>query len=119
MRRTPLKRSAGTRWPRTVRDHVAVHQARCIGNLAGMPGACAGMPELDHVRASHGLGMKSESIATNAARLCNFHHAQKTLDGRTWRPRLLTVVARLAAGCASCQRESIERSGAPLVEVSS
>lgn len=117
MRRTALRPSAGTRWPPFVRDHVASHQPHCIGNLAGMPGACAGMPELDHVRASHGIGMKSESIATNAARLCSWHHNLKTRDGRTWRPRLLYIVAALASECASCQQEAIERTGVPLAEV--
>lgn len=117
-RRTPLRPSRGTVWPPAVREHVATHQPRCIGNLAGMPGDCLGSSELDHVRASHGTGMKSDSIATNAAHLCTFHHWLKGQYGKTWRPRLLTVIARLASECSACQRESIETYGYPLEEVS-
>jgi hypothetical protein len=70
-----------------------------------MPGLCLGAVELDHVRASHGMGMKSESIATNAAQLCGWHHDLKTRDGRTWRTALLTVIAALVRDCAACQAE--------------
>lgn len=84
-----------------------------------MPGACAGQVEGDHLRASHGMGMKSESIATNFCALCSVHHYLKTRDGRMWRPRLIAAVGLLAAECASCQRESIERYGQPLMEVAS
>jgi hypothetical protein len=38
----------------------------------------------------------------------------KTNAGKTWRPRLLDVVARLASECAQCQRESISRYGEEL-----
>jgi hypothetical protein len=80
-----------------------------------MPGECVGQSELDHVRGSGGLSMKSLSIATNGARLCNgTHHPMKTNAGKTWRPRLLDVVARLASECAQCQRESISRYGEEL-----
>lgn len=81
-----------------------------------MPVDCAGESELDHVRAG-GMGMKSESIATNGARLCAWHHSLKTRGGRTWRPRLLAVIAQRASECAPCQRESIETWGMPLDEV--
>jgi hypothetical protein len=114
-RMTALKPSHGTTWPSAVREHVASHQDGCIGPLAGMPGACSGSVELDHVRASGGVGMKSKSIATNGARLCSWHHSLKTREGRTWRPRLLDVIARRAAECADCQRESIEVWGQELV----
>lgn len=116
MRRTALKPSRGTVWPTAVRAHVASHQPPCIGNLAGMFGECLGSSELDHVRASHGTGMKSDSIATNAARLCTYHHWLKGQAGKTWRPRLLTVIGQLHGECAACQRESIERYGVPLGE---
>ena len=113
-RYAPIAPSRGTVWPLDVREHVAAHQPWCIGPMAGMPGDCAGSSELDHVRASGGIGLKSASIATNAAQLCSVHHRLKTEAGRTWRPRLLTVIARLAAECAACQRESIEACGQPL-----
>lgn len=113
-RYAPIAKSRGTVWPLDVREHVNGHQHGCIGHLAGMLGACAGSAELDHVRASHGVGMKSDSIATNAAQLCSWHHQLKTNAGKTWRPRLLTVIASLASECAVCQRESIETYGQPL-----
>jgi hypothetical protein len=104
---TTLAPSQGTTWHPSVREHVATHQPPCIGSQAGMPGDCLGGSELDHVRAG-GMGMKSPSVATNAARLCGWHHSLKTREGRTWRPRLLAVIARLASTCSRCQRESIE-----------
>ena len=85
-----------------------------------MPGTCAGQSENDHVRASGGISMKSDSIATNCARLCNgTHHPMKTNEGKRWRPRLLEVIADLHGECAECQRESIERYGVPLEGVAS
>ena len=117
-RRTPLRASRGTVWPTDVREHIATHQHGCIGPLAGMPGECMGRAELDHVRPSGGIGMKSDSIAVNGARLCTWHHRLRTDAGKTWRPRVLSVVSLLHAECASCQRESIEFYGAPLAEVS-
>lgn len=104
-RRTPLHASRGTTWPPEVRAHVRAHYAGCIGPLAGMPGRCDGVLELDHVRASHAVGMKSDSIATNAAPLCGWHHHLKTLHGKEWRPRLLDVLRSLTRGCASCEAE--------------
>lgn len=116
MRRTSgLTPSAGTRWPASVREHVATHQPPCIGPLAGMPGTCLGESELDHVRAG-GIGVKSASVAVNAARLCAWHHSIKTREGRTYRPLILAVIARLHGECAECQRESIARYGVPLGE---
>jgi len=113
-----MKRSRGTVWPPEVREHVREHQGwGCIGPQAGMPGECIGPAiELDHVRASHGTGMKSKSIAVNAARLCRVHHPMKTDHGSTYRPLLLAAIARLHGECAQCQRESIEVYGVPLEE---
>jgi len=113
-RYSPLKPSRGTRWDPSVREHVATHQPGCIGSLAGMPGDCAGTSELDHVRGSGGVGMKSKSIATNCALTCSWHHSLKTREGKTWRPRLLAVIARLHGECADCQREAIVEWGEPL-----
>ena len=113
-RSSALQPSRGTVWPPEVREHVAEHQRVCLGPLAGMPGECRGAAELDHVRASGGLGMKSASVAVNAARLCNWHHWLKGQRGRTYRPRLLDVIAFLHSECAQCQRESIETYGVPL-----
>jgi hypothetical protein len=118
MRRyTPLHPSRGTLWPPEVRKHVATHQPLCLGAYVDMPGDCAGASELDHVRASHGTGMKSDSIAVNGAQLCYVHHRLKTEQGKTWRPPLIQAIARLHGECARCQRESIETYGVPLEEV--
>lgn len=85
-----------------------------------MPGACSGGIQNDHLRASGGIGMKSESIAINDARLCGLtHHPMKTMDGATWRTRLLAVIAELHGECADCQRECIATYGHPLDEVAS
>jgi len=54
-----------------------------------MPGECDAMVGKDHVRASHGIGMKSRSTADNGVLLCGRHHRVKTEDGRTWRPLLV------------------------------
>jgi len=104
-RYTPLAPSRGTTWPLEVRAHVAEHQPLCLGPHAGMPGDCAGRTELDHVRASHGINMKSKSIATNAAQLCSWHHRLKTEHAKTWRPRLLTVIRTLYGDCERCRAE--------------
>ena len=111
-----LKPSAGTRWPAAVLAHVRTHQRECAGRLAGMPGDCFGALEADHVRASHGIGMKSKSVATNCALTCTTHHALKGREGRTWRPELLKVIARLHGACAECQKEAIREWGSPLGE---
>ena len=117
LRNTPMRRSRGTTWPAAVVEHIRGHQEGCIGPEAGMPGACSGPLETDHVRASGGIGLKSKSIAVNGARLCRFvHHNLKTREGRTWRPRLLTVIAQRHGECADCQRESITEYGVPLGE---
>jgi hypothetical protein len=107
-RYAPLKQSRGTVWPADVREHIATHQPYCIGPLAGMPGECVGASELDHIRASHGTGMKSDSIATNGARLCSWHHYLKGQAGKIWRPRLITVVRSLFRGCERCETEDQE-----------
>jgi hypothetical protein len=114
-RYAPMRKSIGTRWPPEVRAHVSAHQTTCLGTIAGMPGRCEGGLELDHIRASGGIGMKSDSIATNAARLCGAHHRLKTREGRTWRPHLLDALAILIRGCAECEAEHLEHYG-PLAD---
>jgi hypothetical protein len=110
----PIAPSAGTRWTPAVRAHIATHQPPCIGPLAGMPGPCLGGSELDHIRAAHGTSMKSESIATNGARLCGAHHLLKTNAGRTWRPVLIGLVMHLSRGCADCEAEFVKRGEGPV-----
>ena len=59
---------------------------RCIGPRIGMPGPCHYALEVDHVRASGGLGMKSPTELGNLVTLCRDHHRLKTEHGKTWRP---------------------------------
>lgn len=113
-RRGAMKASQGTTWPPAVRAHVREHQWGCLGALAGMGGPCIGELELDHVRASGGVGMKSDSIAVNAAHMCLVHHDEKTMNGRIWRPALIDAINRLAYGCESCEAEHLATYGFPI-----
>ena len=92
-RYSPLKPSAGTRIPDEVRRQVILRDGGCVGPRVGMPTDCVGGIELDHVRASEGLGMKSPSTADNLVSLCGTCHRLKTLEGRRWRPRLIGYLA--------------------------
>lgn len=56
---------------------------------------CDGPLDVDHVRASGGLGLKSETHRTNMVLLCRWHHKLKTEYGRTWRPLLLAYLERV------------------------
>jgi hypothetical protein len=85
-RRSDLKPSIGTQWPRDVRDAIYARDQGCVGPRLGMPGACVGEVYPDHVRASGGIGMKSESTVANGISVCAQHHKLKTDNGRTWRP---------------------------------
>lgn len=90
MRRyAPIKPSRGTVIPASVRAQVMARDGGCVGPKVGMITPCSGSLELDHVRASHGMGMKSESTVENCVQLCGLHHRMKTADGRKWRPALL------------------------------
>ena len=93
-RYAPMKPSAGTRIPDAVRRQVILRDAGCIGPRVGMPTECAGGIELDHVRSSGGMGMKSASTPENLASLCGTHHRLKTLEGKRWRARLFAYLAR-------------------------
>jgi len=95
-RRAPIKASVGTTWPASVREDAWSRDHGCIGPRVGMPEVCLGAVELDHVRASGGMGMKSRSTLDNAASLCGRHHDLKTREGRAWRPRLLEYIDRQA-----------------------
>lgn len=94
MRRyTSLRPSAGTRIPPEVRLAVLQRDQGCV--LFGA-GDCAGALELDHVRASHGVGMKSPTVAENLVTLCGSHHRWKTEHGREARPILLDYLSGVA-----------------------
>jgi hypothetical protein len=94
-RSVPLKPSRGTTWPPDVAAAIRERDRRCVGPAVGMAGTCYGSVEIDHVRGSGGLGMKSPSTADNGVLLCSgIHHRMKTENGRIWRPLLLNYLGR-------------------------
>lgn len=95
-RYSAIKPSRGTVIPTSVRAQVVARDVACVGPRVGMPEPCYGQRELDHVRASHGIGMKSESTADNLVSLCSAHHRMKTEHGRTWRPVLIAYLESAA-----------------------
>ncbi len=92
----PMKPSLGTVIPDAIRRNVVLRDAGCVGPRAGLPGPCSGGIELDHVRASHGMGMKSETSEGNLVSLCGSHHRYKTSFGREARPLLLAYLEGVA-----------------------
>ena len=94
--KTRLKPSRGTVIPSHVRNYVYARDGVCVGPLVGMPGACDGWLELDHVRASGGVGMKSASTAANLLLLCGrIHHPLKTREANRWRSALVAYLERV------------------------
>lgn len=92
-RYAPLKASRGTVIPTGVRIEVLTRDQGCVG-FGRFPGPCSGPLELDHVRASHGMGLKSETTVENMVALCGACHRYKTVHGREARPVLLDYLAR-------------------------
>lgn len=67
-----------------------------VGSMLGLKGTlCDGPLEVDHVRASGGLSMKSPTHRTNMVLLCRWHHRLKTDWGKTWRPLLIAYLERV------------------------
>lgn len=96
-----MKPSKGTVIPLSLRVAVKFRDMKardewpvCVGPIVGMPGDCAGQSEIDHVRASGGIGMKSPTELGNLVSLCSTHHREKTENGRKWRPKLLAYLER-------------------------
>ena len=75
-----------------MRARVRERDCGCVFTRLGIPHECLGALELDHVRASGGLGMRSRSTPDNLVLLCPAAHRAKTLDGRRWRPVLLAWI---------------------------
>jgi len=95
MRRyTALKPSRGTTWPEDEARAIKYRDGSCVGRRLGFgPTECYGYPlDIDHVRASHGMGMKSESTRQNGVLLCGAHHRYKTEHGREVRPLLVAYL---------------------------
>jgi 5-methylcytosine-specific restriction endonuclease McrA len=99
-RRYPLRRRrpAVYRWidpvSSTVRALVWARDGGCVFARLGIPHDCYGRPEIDHVRASGGVGLRSPSTPDNLVLLCASAHLEKTLHGRRWRPVLLAWIER-------------------------
>ena len=97
-RRSPLRRTRLEDYRPTdpvspaVRAHVRARDRVCAFTRLGIPHECFGRLELDHVRASGGLGLRSRSTPDNLALLCPVAHRLKTLEGRRWRPVLLAWI---------------------------
>jgi 5-methylcytosine-specific restriction endonuclease McrA len=82
--------------PPGVRALVRARDGGCVFGRLGILHDCFGRLELDHVRASGGLGMRSRSTTDNLVLLCPSAHRIKTLAGRRWRPVLLAWIERAA-----------------------
>ena len=96
LRRYPSPRQRGTSRPdpvpAAVRAKVRARDRGCVFGRLGIPHLCLGALELDHVRASGGLGLRSRSTPDNLVLLCPAAHRIKTLQGRRWRPVLLAWI---------------------------
>jgi hypothetical protein len=78
-----------------VRVLVRERDRGCVFTRLGIAHDCFGRPEIDHVRASGGLGLRSPSTPDNLVLLCPSAHFEKTLHGRLWRPVLLAWIERV------------------------
>ena len=79
-------------------NYVRARDRGCVAPVASCEvrrGDCAGPLDVDHVRASGGLGMKSPTHRTNMVVLCRHHHRAKTEFGKVWRPLLLAYLERV------------------------
>ena len=96
LRRYPSLRQRGTSRPdpvsQAVQARVRERDCGCVFTRLGILHECLGQLELDHVRASGGLGLRSRSTPDNLVLLCPAAHRAKTLDGRRWRPVLLAWI---------------------------
>ena len=79
--------------PAVLRLEVLHRDQGCVG-FRRLPGPCGSPLEIDHVRASGGLGLKSRTTADNLVVLCRTHHRYKTEHGREVRPLLLDYLSR-------------------------
>jgi 5-methylcytosine-specific restriction endonuclease McrA len=91
-RYAPIAKSRGTVIPPLLRLEVYQRDDGCVGAFLGWPGPHTSSLELDHVRASGGMGMKSRTEADNLVSLCGACHRWKTDHGREARPQLLAYL---------------------------
>ena len=95
-RYAPMKPSRGTVIPAGLRLDVLLRDLGCVGYRLGWPGPHTSPIELDHVRASGGLGLKSSTTADNLVSLCGDCHRWKTSHGREARPQLVEYLEGLS-----------------------
>lgn len=107
IRRKPPKVKRDTDQERAEKAYVRARDRGCVAWRASrLPEPakadmyCDGPHDVDHVRASGGLGMKSPTHRTNMVVLCRHHHDAKTQYGKTWRPLLLAYIARVEPAAA-------------------
>ena len=81
--------------PADVRAYVRERDGGCVFSRLGIEHDCYGQLELDHVRSSGGLGLRSPSTPDNLVVLCPTAHFAKTLNGRRWRPVLIEWIERV------------------------
>lgn len=92
-----MKPSRGTQIPAAIRLAVHLRDNGCVGQRLGWDGPHTSRLELDHVRSSGGVGMKSASTVENLVALCAECHRWKTLNGRVARPELLGYLAAVSS----------------------
>jgi 5-methylcytosine-specific restriction endonuclease McrA len=108
---SPPKRKApkvkrDTDQERAEKNYVRARDRKCIAPLlvsifgTQAMSVCDGPLDVDHVRASGGLGMKSPTHRTNMVVLCRHHHRAKTEYGKVWRPLLLAYLERVERDAA-------------------
>jgi 5-methylcytosine-specific restriction endonuclease McrA len=106
---SPLKRKApkvkrDTDSERAEKNYVRARDNGCVARQLAVTGfglaRCDGPLDVDHVRASGGLGMKSPTHRTNMVVLCRHHHRAKTEYGKVWRPLLLEYLERVEGRAA-------------------
>ena len=95
----PRKLKQETDEQRAERNYVRARDNGCVAARAmGLPPRlveCRGPLDVDHVRASGGLGLKSPTHRSNMVVLCRWHHTLKTEYGKTWRPLLVAYLERV------------------------
>lgn len=80
----------------SLRAYVKQRDKGCVAaHILKVYDQCQGGLQIDHVRASGGLGMKSPAERWNLVQLCAWHHKAKTEYGKVWRPLLLAYLERV------------------------
>lgn len=77
---------------RELAAYLERRDGRCAMAKIRADHVCDGPSEIDHVRASGGLGLRSPSTRENTVRLCRHGHRLKTEWGRVWRPLLTAYI---------------------------